>query len=246
LFVENKLMKLPDNKDLKIWRYMDFSKFMYLLETRKLFFPVVSSLPDKWEGHLTEINRNFDNNRFINYYTPLDITVEEISQMRKNTQNTFLKLRDFTFVSCWNLSEFESFPLWQAYSNNKEGIALCSTINALKSSINYNNNFFIGLVNYLEHDKSFIGEDNAFSPFIWKRKEFESEQELRVIIQDEYREDIVSGISVDIDLYKLIKNIIISPESSYWFVDLVKLILQKKGFDSINIELSTLSSKPKI
>ena len=42
--------KLPEDLDTKIWRYMDFTKFVSLLETRSLFFVRADSFTDPFEG----------------------------------------------------------------------------------------------------------------------------------------------------------------------------------------------------
>lgn len=40
----------PSNLDVKVWRYMDFTKFIYFLHTDKLFFSRVDKLSDSFEG----------------------------------------------------------------------------------------------------------------------------------------------------------------------------------------------------
>jgi hypothetical protein len=40
----------PSSEDLVIWRYMDFTKFVALLEARSLFFVRVAHLDDPFEG----------------------------------------------------------------------------------------------------------------------------------------------------------------------------------------------------
>ena len=40
----------PQDENAKIWRYMDFTKFVNLLDTSKLFFPRADKLGDPFEG----------------------------------------------------------------------------------------------------------------------------------------------------------------------------------------------------
>jgi hypothetical protein len=42
----------PKGKDLKLWRYMDFTKFISLIKSNSLFFPTTRILTkiDPWEG----------------------------------------------------------------------------------------------------------------------------------------------------------------------------------------------------
>ena len=42
------ILNYPDSK--KIWRYMDFTKFVNLLDTESLFFCRADRFYDKWEG----------------------------------------------------------------------------------------------------------------------------------------------------------------------------------------------------
>lgn len=45
--------KQPEDKDCKLWRYMDFSKFMSLITTSQLYFSRSDKFPDIYEGHLS-------------------------------------------------------------------------------------------------------------------------------------------------------------------------------------------------
>ena len=46
----------PPNLDVPIWRYMDFTKFVSLLQNRGLFFPTVTQLNDPFEGSFARGN----------------------------------------------------------------------------------------------------------------------------------------------------------------------------------------------
>ena len=58
MFKEHYVFEKPDDENIKICRYLDFSKFVSLLEKKKLFFPNVDKLSksDPFEG---KIPRNF-------------------------------------------------------------------------------------------------------------------------------------------------------------------------------------------
>ena len=43
--------------ETKLWRYMDFAKFVSLLESRALFFVRADKLDDPFEGALSEVNK---------------------------------------------------------------------------------------------------------------------------------------------------------------------------------------------
>lgn len=43
-------IKVPSNHNVKIWRYLDFAKFMSMLDQNSLFFSNLSDLDDPYEG----------------------------------------------------------------------------------------------------------------------------------------------------------------------------------------------------
>lgn len=48
---------VPPPGDAPLWRYMDLTKFIALLERRALFFAALRNLPDKFEGSLSALLR---------------------------------------------------------------------------------------------------------------------------------------------------------------------------------------------
>jgi len=50
---ENPAFIAPANVDVKIWRYMDFTKFVSMLEEAGLFFARLDRLGDPFEGSST-------------------------------------------------------------------------------------------------------------------------------------------------------------------------------------------------
>lgn len=50
MYKEHPVFQQPNNENIKIWRYMDFTKFMSLLDTKKLFFTRADKFEDPFEG----------------------------------------------------------------------------------------------------------------------------------------------------------------------------------------------------
>ena len=48
-------LTIPDEND-KIWRYVDFSKFLSLLEDSAIFFSRADKLDDPFEGSYSKVN----------------------------------------------------------------------------------------------------------------------------------------------------------------------------------------------
>lgn len=49
----------PDGLDHELWRYMDFSKFVSMLQQKALWFTRLDQFPDPYEGLLTKPTAEF-------------------------------------------------------------------------------------------------------------------------------------------------------------------------------------------
>ncbi|OAF09231.1 hypothetical protein AXW67_26915 [Bradyrhizobium neotropicale] len=47
---QHEAFRLPTNKDIPIWRYMDLAKYLSILNSSGLFFPRATSFEDPFEG----------------------------------------------------------------------------------------------------------------------------------------------------------------------------------------------------
>jgi hypothetical protein len=52
---EHESFRLPTNKDIPIWRYMDLAKYLSMLDRRSLFFARATLLGDPFEGSTPKI-----------------------------------------------------------------------------------------------------------------------------------------------------------------------------------------------
>lgn len=223
-----------------IWRYMDFSKFVDLLDSQCLFFSRLSKLrkDDPYEGSYIRLLSSFKKDKSI----------------KKSLKKSDKILPQNVFVSCWHLSDVESAALWKLYTKRDEGIAIKSTVGKLNSSLCMvsNNTTIIQDVVKYGHENvsgrksinsksiSFSGDDAVFT----KRRSFEHEKELRLVIYSHELTPLVPlykpGSKVKVNLESMISEIIIGPEARTWIYDLVKRITKKYCF-SFKIEKSTLN-----
>jgi len=141
-------------------------------------------------------------------------------------------------VNCWHINPYESDGMWKLYSNMKNSIAIQTTVGKLKESFSETEqDIFIGKVKYIDFDTEFVQAFNMAGPFIYKRKSFEHEQELRAVIwntqpastinEESVIEIVDHGMRIQADINKLIDKVYISPLSDSWFESVVKNILQK-------------------
>lgn len=216
---------------------MDFTKYVYLLSSKNLFFSKSDLLGDPYEGSKPRANIKFQPAMYK------DMPESMLKQLSRFTK----WIRQWTFVNCWHMNDFESAAMWKLYTKTNESIAIQSTYKQLYDCLP--ENVFLGVVKYVDYETNIIPEGNSFSPFLHKRKSFEHEQELRAIIQQlpkkiQYNElNTNTGEAIPINLENLVEAIYVSPESPKWFFNLVNDITKKFKFD-YNINHSILDKVP--
>jgi hypothetical protein len=222
-------IKLPVDSNTIVWKYLDLSKFVDLLLNRKLFMSRSDKFEDQYEGTFSEptfeeIRKlSIDNPDFLDYY----------KTRRKNV-----------VISSWHINEFESFAMWQIFTQKSEGLAIQSTLGRLQKALIPETTFkqHIGEVNYIDYKKEYIPFDNAFFPFLFKRKSFQYEREIRIISDiSQHNLMIDNGLKIEIDLNQLIEKIYIHPKSENWYKNLVIELVKRLDFD-FEIEKSDLES----
>jgi hypothetical protein len=229
MYLTNPNIKLPEDPDTIVWKYLDLSKFLDLLLSRKLFMSRSDKFEDQYEGTFSEP------------------TYEEIKKLAINNPD-FLDYykthREKVAISSWHINEYESFAMWQIFTQNSEGLAIQSTIGRLQKALEPEKNLkqYIGQVNYIDYKKEYIPFDDMFFPFLFKRKSFQYEREVRIISDtSETKIHINDGIKINVDISQLIDKIYIHPKSENWYKNLVIQLVSKLGFD-IEIEKSDLES----
>ncbi|MCZ8196881.1 MAG: hypothetical protein O9267_04675 [Flavobacterium sp.] len=229
MYTHNPNITLPENPDTIVWKYLDLSKFLDLLLAKKLFMSRSDKFEDQYEGTFSEP------------------TFEEIKRLSDNNPEflDFYKThREKVVVSSWHINEYESFAMWQIFTQNSEGLAIQSTIGRLQKALEVEKNFkqYIGQVNYIDYKKEYIPFDDMFFPFLFKRKSFQYEREVRIVGDLSNQEiKINDGLKIDVDINQLIEKIYIHPKSENWYKKLVIELVDKLGFD-FEIEKSDLES----
>ena len=242
------------NADSVLWRYQDFTKFVSLLDSRKLYFTRADSFKDPFEGA-----RGFnyqkdaiyaDNKKYLRYSiitrlhdagntNPTEVEIED--ELNKEMDNLIkkqeAKRKDY-YVSCWHENERESEGMWKLYTSAmSQGVAVQTTAERLCRSLK-DNRFVLGKVKYVSFDKPL---EDSQEPVWYKRDSFAHEREVRVVIKDTACSEM--GLLIDVDLETLIEKIYISPTAPPWLAGLVENLVHLYGFD-MPIEYSQLNEKP--
>jgi hypothetical protein len=229
MYLTSPNIKLPEDPDTIVWKYLDLSKFLDLLLSNKLFMSRSDKFEDQYEGTFSEP------------------TFEEIKKLAVNNPeflNYYKTHREKVAISSWHINEYESFAMWQIFTQNSEGLAIQSTIGRLQKALEPEKNLkqYIGQVNYIDYKKEYIPFDDLFFPFLFKRKSFQYEREVRIISDtSDTSITINDGIKINVDISQLIDKIYIHPKSENWYKNLVIELVSKLGFD-IAIEKSDLES----
>jgi len=231
----------PQDPATKIWRYMDFTKFVSMLETRALYFSRADLLGDPFEGSKTD----YKVNRLLNS------AFEQVSHSSKFNEIQ----RELVYINCWHMNQVESAAMWQLYARTEEAVAIQSTFSKLEESVGDVST--VCLVRYIDYERDPIGGAHVLPRYIHKRKSFAHEKEVRAIICDQIDVDRLldraadkdvplnqaPGKQIEIDLNDVLEKIFVAPDSPPWFFDLVKKIAVKYGID-LELQQSNLDKEP--
>jgi len=229
MYHNNPNIKLPEDPDTIVWKYLDLSKFLDLLLSKKLFMSRSDKFEDQYEGTFSE---------------PTFEEIRKLSTDNPDFLDYYKTHREKVAISSWHINEYESFAMWQIFTQNSEGLAIQSTIGRLQNALLPEQNYkqYIGEVNYIDYKKEYIPFDDMFFPFLFKRKSFQYEREVRIITDvDKNNITLNDGLKINIDIGQLIEKIYIHPKSENWYKNLVIQLVKQLGFD-FTIEKSDLES----
>jgi hypothetical protein len=231
MYEEHPSFKAPPDENIKIWRYMDFTKFASLLDTRRLFFNRSDKFKDRFEGSWPKANHEARR-----LWTTTPARMAELSAQHE-------RIRKYFALNCWHMNEVESAGMWDLYIKSGEGVAIQSTFQRLKRSMIDDESVYIGVVKYIDYSTASINQTNLFNAYLHKRQSFEHEREIRAIVNkwppppaqvggkpDHTLETMKSGIDIKVDIERLIEKVYIAPGSPDWFADLVKAVTQRYGY----------------
>ncbi|QDU62180.1 hypothetical protein Pan216_30470 [Planctomycetes bacterium Pan216] len=241
-----------------LWRYMDFAKFVDLVLNQHLFFPTLKTLAkvDPYEGAFTKEE--------VKIALAMELSPDDLKQTSDSAKTA-------AGVSCWYLGSDESEAMWRRYSGSV-GVAIETTVGRLITSLEdskYRLNG--GRVNYCDfatHNKPFF-DRGELDWILRKRKSYEHEKEYRVIAwpdchsDDTCRKDVDSsasdfstqihgeessqingeGLSVECDVSKLIRRVVVGPRTFDPLKSLCESIMKSKGL-VVSVKRSKMVEPP--
>lgn len=215
---------------------MNLDKFNKMISNNGLFFSRADNFMDPYEGSVSHVNK------YLRGEFMPDVTEETM----KYRAEFMKRIKQWTFISCWHMSDFESDAMWRLYATTEKSIAICSTVGQLVSVLD--NETRLGPVQYKDFDNEWTPMPDAINQFFFKRKEFEFESEFRAIYQrapednmgmfDMNTKNTTPGEYVHVNLNILINNVILSPYSKNQEISSISDLINEYSFDIKNSSLS--------
>jgi hypothetical protein len=147
------------------------------------------------------------------------------------------------------MNNYESAAMWKLYTRTNEAVAFQSTYRRLRDCMP--GDVLIGEVQYIDYETDTIPETNLLYPFLYKRKSFAHEREIRAIIFEvshnekgiDFVANTVEGKYVPVDLDMLIERIYVAPTAPKWFMELVRSVAERYALHK-EVVHSSLDSEP--
>jgi hypothetical protein len=245
--------EIPNN-DSRLWRYMDFTKYVSMLSISGLYFARADFFDDHFEG-AKGIKRNKAkwDEHYLSFFKEAiknppkghvwnksdEFAEKEAQRLLKELEAGGESHRKRVFINCWHENEHESEAMWRLYSSYLDNaVAVRTSYASLYESLGRNPSISIGKIKYIDFNKSYAGVNDSF----WrKRKSFEHENEVRAVINDHECE--TAGKIIKCDLSILVEKVFVSPTTPIWFVELVNDVNQKYGL-KMKVSPSSLNEEP--
>ena len=232
--------------DAPLWRYMDFAKFVDLLETQSLYFCRVDRL-GPFEGSFTKpLSDNYQQ-----VYGQLFKDPKQAAESVRRFQSTNRAWPKWTYVNCWHMNDGESMAMWEAYVRSQAGIAIKTDFASLSRSLKGEHQVFVGTITYLDYNRDWFKGGNILIPFFHKPKSYQHENEVRALIWKPPATMLLegggeAGIKEKVDLAALLSEVYVVPsltgKSDSWFRDTVQAVIERYGIN-LEVKQSTLDDE---
>jgi len=246
---------------MPIWRYLDFTKFVALLDSKSLFFARVATLEDPFEGSFPPAQSVIE--RLLGAFAPGFVPPNATIALEPGMEDIWKTMRYWAMVNCWHASTHESAAMWRLYAPTTAAVAIRSTVRRLRSAIGLapapppgfggSDRVHIGMIEYIDFATQRIPDGSFAAQFFRKRRSFEHERELRALILqfplvtdghvDYQRRPTDGGLSVPVKLSQLVDQVLVAPQAPEWYATLVARVAKQYGLDVVPTQ-SELDAPP--
>lgn len=225
----------PSNLGARVWRYLDFSKFYWLVREHRLFMPAAHLLGDNFEGCTPAAELKWWDEQAEQAKAESD---KAIIRANRRTLSEFARtFQQQYYVSCWTMSEYEDVAMWERYAGKSgEAVAIYTDYRSLRRALPPNT--LLGIVRYIDYDVERLPTMNLFDHIMHKRVEFAVEREVRAVACPVYQQsNETAGVSAAwfskeddqsfqvfaplIDLGLIVQGIVLHPAANQKFADSV-------------------------
>jgi hypothetical protein len=158
--------------DTVICRFLDFRKFRDLFANEELYLRRVDLFKETDPQEALPSDHYARQVRGLHQYDLHDELAlnNDLAFLRQNSEGYF--------INCWQLFEGETLDMWKTYG---QGVAIFSRFHLLKAALDpMLDKILLGIVRYGEKDMTGY---NTIQFLFTKRRHFEKEQELRVVLE---------------------------------------------------------------
>lgn len=120
--------------------------------------------------------------------------------------------------------------MWRLYCGKGNGVAVQTTYERLVKAIESEFEVYVGCVKYIDYDREWFSDANAFYPVMHKRLAFAHEREVRFVSSPSaYRamppEQKPTSISISWNSSTMIERVYIDPYAPEYFYEVVQSIV---------------------
>lgn len=263
--IENHDYLIPIESNAILWRYMNFDKFISMLETESLFFCRADKFSDPFEGTIPRKEVEYRPTSFRQicdiYNVPFE--TEKFEKWESKIIDFNKRTRISTVINCWHINNYESDAMWRLYLKTNEGVAvqtspqrLLSSFTDTKESINPSKVRYIDFDNdiYFHEIDYPVTSVNSLTTFIHKRVEFKSENEFRLfhIVEDALfyqsenywnKKDNRIGMFIGVNVETLIDKVYFPPTLGKNEQKEIELKVKDLGY-TLNFQPSMMQKNP--
>lgn len=167
----------PEDKNIRLWRYLDIYKFEWLAGEKRIYMPNADHLGDPLEG--TQPLGHDDWWASLAAAATSDAERENIEHNRQLLSQLAAAFRTRYYVSCWHMNADENPTMWDRYTTLPESVAIRTTFAKLRAALPAY--IDIGKVRYIDYATDRLPTLNIFEYITHKNKCFQYEQEIRAV-----------------------------------------------------------------
>ncbi len=154
---------------------MSFTKFLWLIQKKRLWLARADTMSDPWE--LALAGDQLEHVILRRPITPLHREEEEEETIQERARRINKVWRETTFISCWSSADHESYALWKIFCGPNDGVAISVPTRWLKQTLG---NVKLYVVTYSEPGTE-LRTPSAIDLATKKRLMFDYEREVRAI-----------------------------------------------------------------